>query len=65
VGLFALFSGVLPVIMTGFDEYKIIWKTPVAGLLVSLLDTVLTVVFSLFLIRLFTSSVEKNLRESL
>lgn len=65
IGLFAVFSVILPLVMTSFDEYKLIWKTPVASLLLTAAECSLTVIFMLLLIRIFANAAEKNLRESL
>jgi hypothetical protein len=62
-GLLLFFSGVFPMILTNWDEYKTIWKTPLPSLGLSLIDSGLTVIFLLILKRIFHQTL-KNPNDS-
>ncbi len=55
-GLLLLFSGLFPMGLTTWDEYKAIWKTPFPSLGLSLIDSFLAIVFLLLLKRIFFRS---------
>jgi hypothetical protein len=55
-GLLLIFSVLLPVLMTGLDQYHLFWIHPVGNLLLTLLQSFLSLIFGLVLLRLW----EKN-----
>lgn len=51
--VFVVMTGILPIVLTSFDEFKIIWRTPVASLLYHLVEAILAVIFCLWLLRIY------------
>ncbi len=60
-GIFILFHLLIPIILSAlFDAYRLIWKTPMASLLLSLLDTYLLLISTHLLFKIFTSEVKQD-----
>ncbi|WP_374028742.1 hypothetical protein [Bdellovibrio bacteriovorus] len=60
-GVFVLFHLFLPVLLSGlFDSYRLVWKTPLASLVLSALDTYLLLVSTHILFNIFRSEVRKH-----
>jgi hypothetical protein len=58
LALLVFFHILIPLVLTGlFDAYRLIWKTPVQSLLLSLLDTYLLLLSTQILFRIFRSEV--------
>ena len=56
-----IFHLFVPLILTSlFDSYRLIWKTPIASLLLSLLDTYLILVSTQLLFNIFQNEVRKH-----
>ncbi|KHD87065.1 MAG: hypothetical protein OM95_16535 [Bdellovibrio sp. ArHS] len=61
LGVFVLFHLFIPVVLSAlFDAYRLIWKTPVASLTLSALDTYLLVLSTQILFNIFRSEVRKH-----
>lgn len=61
LGVFLLFHLFIPVILSSFfDSYRLIWKTPVASLVLSALDTYLLLVSTHILFNIYRSEVRKH-----
>jgi hypothetical protein len=58
-GLMMLFSVLLPLLLTTWDEERMIWNTPLASLTLTLIETVFTILFFLILRRLYQAAAEK------
>lgn len=60
-GIFILFHLLIPIILSAFfDAYRLVWKTPIASLLLSLLDTYLLLISTHLLFNIFTSEVKQD-----
>lgn len=57
--VFLVFSVLIPLFMTAFDDYKILWTTPVPAFLLGVVEAFFMVVFYEILLRLFQRS-QKN-----
>lgn len=61
LGIFILFHLFIPIVLSAlFDAYRLIWKTPLASLLLSLLDTYLLIISTHLLFNIFTSEVKQD-----
>lgn len=61
LGIFILFHLFIPIVLSAlFDAYRLIWKTPLASLLLSLLDTYLLIISTHLLFKIFTSEVKQD-----
>lgn len=52
---FVLMTIVVPLILTSFDDYKVIWRTPLASLLYHVVETLVSISFILWLLKIFNS----------
>lgn len=65
-GILVLFHLLLPLFMTAlFDEYKIIWQTPVQSLILSGLGTYLSLMSLHLLFKVYSSNIQKALNPTL
>ncbi|WP_277579748.1 DUF975 family protein [Bdellovibrio svalbardensis] len=61
LGILFCFHLFLPLILTSFfDSYRLLWKTPLASLFLSLLDTYLILISTQLLFNVFQSEVSKH-----
>lgn len=61
LGILFVFHFFLPLILTSFfDSYQLLWKTPLASLALSLLDTYLILVSTQLLFNVFQSEVSRH-----
>lgn len=61
IGILFLFHLFIPLIVTNlFDAYRIIWKTPIASLFLSLLDTYLILLSTQLLFNVFQDEVKRH-----
>ncbi|QDK37614.1 hypothetical protein DOE51_08465 [Bdellovibrio sp. NC01] len=61
IAILFIFHLFIPLILTSiFDSYRLIWKTPIASLALSLLDTYLLLVSTQLLFNVFQSEVRKH-----
>lgn len=51
--LFVMFSVFVPALMTSFDEYKLLWKTPLSALFICFVEMILNLCFILGLWKLY------------
>lgn len=61
IGILFFFHLFIPLVLTSiFDSYRLLWKTPIASLGLSLLDTYLILVSTQLLFNVFQSEVKKH-----
>lgn len=50
-----LFLGfiIIPLFLNAFEEYRIVWQTPLPSLLLTVVDTLIMIVFTVWLLRIF------------
>ncbi len=59
IGLIFIFSLLIPLLLTTWDDNRMIWQTPTASLTLTLVETLSTILFFLLLHRLFRSAAAK------
>lgn len=59
-GIFLLFSVALPLFMTGFDEWKVVWRTPLPALLICFVEMLFNICFILMLWMVFQRSLSNE-----
>ncbi|WP_413587519.1 hypothetical protein [Bdellovibrio sp. HCB274] len=60
-GILVLFHLFIPLILTSlFDSYRLLWKTPVASLILNLLDTYLLIISTQLLFNVFKDEVRRH-----
>ena len=59
LGVFLVFSVLIPLFLTAFDDYKTLWKTPAPALALGAVEAFFMVIFYETLLRLFQRS-QKN-----
>jgi hypothetical protein len=52
---FVLMTIVVPLIMTSFDEYKVIWRTPVWSLAYHAVDSLVSISFIIWLLKIYNA----------
>jgi hypothetical protein len=61
IGILILFHLFIPLILASvFDSYRLLWKTPVASLLLNLLDTYLLIISTQLLFNVFQNEVRRH-----
>ncbi|HEX7673974.1 MAG TPA: hypothetical protein VF412_07380 [Bdellovibrio sp.] len=61
LGIIIFFHLFIPLVLTSFfDSYRLIWKTPIASLVLSLIDTYIILVSTQLLFNVFQSEVRKH-----
>ena len=61
LGILLLFHLFIPLVLTGFfDAYRLLWKTPIASLVLSLLDTYILLFSTQLLFNVFQNEVRKH-----
>jgi hypothetical protein len=60
IGILVVFTVIFPLILTSWDEYHIFWMHPVGNLLMTAVQSVLSIMFGLILLKLWESKNESH-----